>query len=192
MLAGILLIWVQKSTTPPRVCFQSGLGDSTLCRYNPRWIEHTSGTYPKSLQHPKWTASFHKPSLSGQVYALGFCLIFLRCYTHVFPNTYILLLFVTVWFNYKDQQVQLDLQHWCSVHDQFLSCWNQGQGPRLTYLRPVLLTFRAWHCDVWVWFKMVDLKLDDYPLVNRDMDLFVASHLENELFKWWLFHIYIK
>jgi hypothetical protein len=39
---------------------------------------------------------------------------------------------------------------------------------------------------------MVDLKLDDYPLVNRDMDLFVASHLENELFKWWLFHIYIK
>ena len=88
MLAGILLIWVQKSTTPPRVCFQSGLGHSTLCRYNPRWIEHTSGKYPKSLQHPKWTASFHKPSLSGQVYALGFCLIFLRCYTHVFPNTY--------------------------------------------------------------------------------------------------------
>lgn len=40
--------------------------------------------------------------------------------------------------------------------------------------------------------KMVDLKLDDYPLVNRDMDLFVAPHLENELFKWWLFHIYIK
>ena len=68
--------------------FQSGLGHSTLCRYNPRWIEHTSGKYPKSLQHPKWTASFHKPSLSGQVYALGFCLIFLRCYTHVFPNTY--------------------------------------------------------------------------------------------------------
>ena len=95
--------------------------------------------------------------------------------------------------NYKDQQVQSTGSPAVVFRYQFLSCGNhQGQGPRLTYLWPVLLTFRAWHCDVWVCFKMVDLKLDDYPLVNRDMDLFVASHLENELFKWWLFHIYIK
>ena len=29
--------------------------------YYLRWFGHTFGAYPKSLQHPKWEESFHKP-----------------------------------------------------------------------------------------------------------------------------------
>ena len=53
-----------------------------LTIYYLRWFGHTSGAYPKFLQHPKWEESFHNPRVWSVWSIPWVCWIFLRHYTY--------------------------------------------------------------------------------------------------------------